>query len=81
LGIERVLMTYLPSKSQLLLFLSLCYFICCELLARDFALVEACEVFFARGGVEFNFLRRRDVDLALLGGRSHDCCVLLSRAA
>jgi hypothetical protein len=34
--------------------------------------VEACEVFFARAGVELDFLGRGDGDLALLGGRRHN---------
>jgi hypothetical protein len=67
--------TYLPPKSQLLLLLLLCDFIGCELLARDFALVEACEVFFARGRIEFDFLGHGDVNFALLSGWSHDCWV------
>jgi hypothetical protein len=48
---------YLSPESQLLFLFFLCDFILCKLLARDFALVEACEVFFARGGVELDFLR------------------------
>jgi hypothetical protein len=65
--------TCLSPKSQLLFFLFFGDFFGCELLARDFALVEACEVFFARSGVEFDFLGRRDGDFAFLYGRRHDC--------
>jgi hypothetical protein len=33
--------------------------------------VETSEVFFARGGIEFDFLGDRDGNFALLGGRRH----------
>lgn len=64
-------MTYFSPESQFLLPLALRCFLLCVLLARDFALVEASEVFFARGGVEVDFLGDDDVQLALLGGRGH----------
>lgn len=41
------------------------------LLAGDFALVEAGEVFFAGGRIEVDFLRGGDCDLALFVGRRH----------
>lgn len=66
-------MAYFFPESQFLLFLALCSFVLGELLARDFALVEAGEVFFAGAEVEFDFLGDGDGDFALLGGRAHDC--------
>lgn len=63
--------TYLPPELQFLLLLSLCDFFLCKFLARDFALVESCEVFFARRGVEVDFLGGGDGDFPLFGGRRH----------
>ena len=65
-------LTYLPPKPQFLLLLALRIFFLGVLLARDFAPVEAGEVFFAGGGVEVDFLGGGDGDFALFGGRRHD---------
>lgn len=64
-------LTYLPPKSQLLLLLALCILLLSELYACNLALVKACEVFFASGGVKRYVLRGRHSDFALLGGRRH----------
>jgi hypothetical protein len=74
---------YLSPEPQLLFLLTLCIFFLCVLYTCYFALVEACEVFFARCWVEGDVFRSGDVDLALLGGRRHVCatCVVLQRVA
>lgn len=68
---KRCAFAYFPPKTQLLLLLLLRNLLLRKLLARDFALVEACEVFFARSGVEFDFLGDDDVNLAFLIWRRH----------
>jgi len=64
---------YFFPESQLLFFFALGGFVLGELLPRDFALVEAREVFFARAEVEFDFFGGRGGELALFGGWAHDC--------
>jgi hypothetical protein len=63
--------TYFAPGFQLLLLVTLGDFFPCVLLAGDFALVEAGEVFFAGRGVEFDLLGGGYGDPALLGGRRH----------
>ena len=74
--------TYLFPEPQLLLLLLLSVLILRKLAPRELALVEAREVFLARGRVEVDFLLVHRLDLALLvGGRRapHFCVYSLEK--
>jgi hypothetical protein len=62
--------THLFPEPQLLLLLLLGRLILCELAPRELALVEAREVFLARGRVEVDFLLVHRLDLAPPGCRT-----------
>jgi hypothetical protein len=63
--LSREYNTYLAPKPQLLLLLALCILLLRVFYARELALVEACEVFFARRWVEVDFFRGCIARLAL----------------
>ena len=62
---------YLSPEPQFLFFFAFGSFLLCKFLARDFALVETCEIFFAGGRVEVDFLGGGNCYFAFLGWGRH----------
>jgi hypothetical protein len=62
---------YLAPKPQLLLLLPLSILLLCMLYPRKFALMEACEVLFARGKVKLDLFGDCHGDFAFLRWRRH----------